>query len=206
MKLIVFVLATVLILSVTGVYCTWRYAALPPSPQNNFLNTSLVEFIYRPEEVLPGDEENVHDENHLNLIGNVMTDMTYGLNQGSKPILHKLLASSGIVYCEQHVTGGQIKKLLIEGTDAANVRFVMTKSSDTEYIIYTYSEDDCSNANLESTEILTYKTVLSKNDNGEWKSVRAEVGFAQVFEPNVKQVDRAVKVSTWRRKTINDTI
>ena len=200
MKLMIFIFAIVLILSVTFVYARWQFVSTPPASQSAILDVSLGEFLYRPEEVLPDDDEADKDLNHLSLVGRVLDDMTYGLNNGSKPIIHNVLNDTGYLYCEQHTTQGQIKKLLLDGTDSENVRFVIAKISDTEYHIYTYNDGECDDANLNSTEIVTYKTYLIKGTDGVWTATESHPGYAQVFEPNVKHVDRAVNVSTWRGK------
>lgn len=189
----------VLILSVAGVYATWNYALNTVDPVDQFMDVEMGAFLYKPEEVLPGTEENKADANHQLLIERVLNHTTYGLNYNNKPLFHEILDTTGIVYCEQHVTKGQIKKVLIDGTDAANLRFVLVKHTETVYHIYTYHESQCDSAELNSTEILTYKTLLVKGTNGKWTATEAYLGYAQVFEPNVKQVDRAVNVETWRQ-------
>ena len=191
------VMALVLILSVVGVSATWLYALDEPTPSHSLFNMTPIEFEYRPEDVLPGTEENQMDANHQDLIENVLNHMTYGLNFNVKPLFHEILDDVGIVYCEQHTTKGQIKKVLIDGTDAANVRFVLVKLTETVYHIYTYHESHCDSAELNSTEILVYKTLLVKGESGKWGATESYIGYAQVFNPGVKQVNRAVNVSTW---------
>ena len=57
------------VIGVGGVFALWHYTENNTIDETKEISLGIVEFIYRPEEVLPGDEEadNI-DQNHLLLV------------------------------------------------------------------------------------------------------------------------------------------
>ena len=66
------IMCLMVVLSMGGVYATWKYAEMSPQPAEQTVGVSLNVFEYKPEEILPGGddvtEEVVLGQNHFSLI------------------------------------------------------------------------------------------------------------------------------------------
>lgn len=190
----------VLVMSLSGVYATWRYAVLKlPTAQENLI-WSITLFEYAPEEILPGGETEVAPmgENHYSLIEKILNEASYGLNATKKPIVHELLTKPGdVVYCNQNVQGGNLKHMLLDAAEGAeSLYFVITEISDTEYHAFTFVEDALGGPY--GSEIEVYKTVMVCGDNGIWTAPNSYKGYAKINEPVV--VSRGIDVTSWRQE------
>ena len=184
----------VFLISAVGVYATFQYSELSPDPQETFLNFLLTPFLYKPEEVLPDEQEDTKlGENHLSLINAILNTKDYGLNETKKPILHTYLADDGIIYCDQNVKGGNLKHLMIDQvTGSERLYFVITKVSDTVYYTYTMRYNDLSLPI--GTRIQVFRTTMEKQ-NGKWSATGSVSGYATVNDPSI--VSRAIDPSTF---------
>ncbi|MBO7187855.1 MAG: hypothetical protein J6V68_05660 [Clostridia bacterium] len=207
------VLALVSVVSTVGVYATWGYAYSADIEDSSFyLDTGIVEFYYKPEEVLPNDEEaNEAHSNHLVLIRNIISDTSYNINDGSKKVIHEYLGDFGVLYGNYNATsGGTLKKVLVgQSPEAANVQFMMKKVSDTEYNTYSFSEQDLANAQrnnfrLPDGYIEVYKTIMEyiEDEDGEmrWVATRSYKGRAQTGTCSVGEKNKTVfsiRYDTW---------
>ena len=108
----------IIIVSTFGVYAGWLYTG-PVDDSTSTVDVSLGVFEYKPEEVLPGgDEATKLHENHNNLVNNIVNHIDYGLNATKKPIVRKLLEDgAGVVYCDQNVSGGNLKHMMLDSSD-----------------------------------------------------------------------------------------
>ena len=167
----------------TGVYATWVYAIPRIEGKSGFFSPLLSVFEYRPEEILPDDQEaNRLGQNHLDLITKILHEASYGLNATKKPIIHEELNVVGdVLYCEQKVQGGNLKHLMVDGTYAHNLLFQIEYVSETEYITYTYYYSDVK-SNAVGVEIEVYKTVMKKGDNKKWDAPVSYKGVAKVMD------------------------
>ncbi len=208
MKSTTLVMAIVLILSVAGVSATWKYAIGTPQSVLELLGITLDEFNYKVEEILPGTEEDKSKSNHLLIIENLLEHDDRGLNQDPKQVIENAMKSQDILYCEVNsISGGNLKKLFLDGTNSANVRFMIVKASATEFDVYTYSANPVEEEVYGVTEIVTYKTVLTygahvDEETGktvtEWYVFDCHPGYAVVINPHVNQVRRSVDYTRWR--------
>lgn len=197
----VVLLLTFVCASVSGVFAFWQYSHLAPNIADGGITSGIKVFDYPPEEIVPGDDQSSSvGENHLLLINEIVYEASYGLNATKKPIIHNYLKNPGdVIYCSQNVQGGNLKHLMIDGvSEADKLYFVITKISDSEYHAFTMRYADITN-NSVGTEIEAYKTVMLKDDAGEWAAKISYYGAIKVNAPGI--VSRGVDVDSWR--TIN---
>ena len=178
MRMLTLILALVALMSVGGVYATWIYVGAPITPVDQNVDVSILEFNYPPEEVLPGggNEQAPIGQNHLALIDLILNDLDYGLNYGSKKVLHNYLEDEGAVYSNQKVSGGNLRHLLNPTDNTHKMYYCLEKMSDTVYYAYTFSMDDLSTAGGSTVEIVAYRTVLEKTDK--WYATTSYYGQA----------------------------
>lgn len=168
-------LALLSTIMVTSVYASWLYAEFPPQNIEQSLGLNMAEFIYTPEEVLPGHEVGTLGENHQEVIYNITDHIKYGLNYQQKPLLSNYLEQNGVVYSNQKATGGNLKFL---GDESESLMWVIKKETDTEYSIYTFANEYVTSSNL-NLVIAVFKTKCVY-ENGLWVNVRAFVGEAPI--------------------------
>ena len=95
MKLTVKILTVIssfaLLFGITGVYAEWIYGGDPPLMQD--VPSHMAVFEYKPEEVLPDEDEDTEQgTNHLSLLEVIKNDSKLGLNINKKNI-HGFLCS-----------------------------------------------------------------------------------------------------------------
>ena len=198
LRIILAVIAVAILTS--GVYALWIYPT-PADGTSNGIGLSVLDFGYAPEEVLPGDKEatNLH-ENHNNLITNIVNHIDYGLNATKKPIVRKLLEDGvPVVYCDQNVSGGNLKHMMLSSSDVEQLMFCVEYSSDTEYIAYTFSGKLVANVNVGKT-IEVYKTIIEKGSNGKWVATKSYHGTAVISAVRASSSETllSIDVSTWK--------
>ena len=182
---------------IPGVFATWNYSLFPITEEQLFISTGgLAEFYYKPEEILPGEEEDTQlHQNHYNLLQNIVNHIDYGLNATKKPIIRNLLLENhGVVYSEQNVQGGNLKHMMLNTSDVDRLGFVVQYVSDTEFAAYTFSSTQLTSKVGSYIEV--YKTQIIY-ENGKWKDVRSFTGIAIVFRPQV--VPLSIDVTTWQK-------
>ena len=197
-KYILPLLIVILTLFVGSAYATWYYACQPAIPVRDDLSLSLNVFDFAPDEIIPGgDIEAPLGENHLDLIEIILNEPDYGLNAKKKPIMHNVLKSNGVIYCDQNVQGGNMKHLMVDSSAyTERLYFLLSKVSDTEYHAFTLSYYDLREGD-EGSEIHVYKTVLEKGDNGKWTAPRSYSGYATIIDPGI--VSAAIDYRSWRQ-------
>lgn len=200
-------LCLVTVFSVGGVYATWAYAEISPTPAEQGMNVSLNVFDYPPEEILPGgdnDEELTLGENHYVLIDLIFNESNkgYGLNISDNALLHQCLKKQPVVFSNQKVSGGNLKFILDPKNNTHGLYFCLEKVSDTEYYAYTFSTDELSTASGTNIEIAAYRTTLVKTD--EWRATKSYLGYAGVkrlsefgVSADPQCIQYSIDVSTW---------
>ena len=194
------------VLSIGGVYATWKYGGGPSQPAEHIMGLSLAVFEYPPEEILPGGgmEEAVLGEDHYGLIDLILNEREkgYGLNISNNVVLHRYLRNQNVVYSNQKVSGGNLKFILDPKNNTHGLYYCLEKVSDTEYYAYTFSTDALSTASGSSAEIVAYRTTLLKTDK--WRATTSYLGYAQTkslsdlgesADPNT--IRYSIDVSTW---------
>ena len=192
----------VVILSTVGVYATWYYTGTVEDFQTG-IDLGVEIFEYKPEEVLPGDQEATElHENHNNLVKNIVNHIDYGLNATKKPIVRKLLEDgAGVVYSNQNVSGGNLKHMMLDSSDVESLMFCVEYVTDTEYNAYTFSGKLVGSQNI-GVWIDVYKTVITKTGKT-WVATKSFIGKAQistVYTSSDGQVT-SIDVKTWKSAT-----
>lgn len=175
------------LMTASGVYAIWRFSEESAATAKADVDVFLSEFEYAPEELLPGgDIQATLGENHLALITKIVEDLKYGLNSDSKTVIHDTLKNPGdVIYCDQKVTGGNLKHVMLDGLPAAErLYFVITKISNTEYHTFTMKYADML-ATPAGSPVKAYKTVMVKDGAGVWKATLSYVGEANVNAPGI---------------------
>ncbi len=160
---------------ITSVFASWVYAEYSPDDYETNFGLSMVEFVYKPEEVLPGHEVGYLDHNHQEVIYNITDHIKYGLNYQQKPVLTNYLNENGVVYSNQKTTGGNLKFL---GDESESLMWVIKKDTDTVYYIYTFEDEKVVSSNL-NLLITVYKIKCVYKD-GLWQNERAFIGEAPI--------------------------
>ena len=173
-------LCVMLLFSVGGVYATWYYANLSCDPKTDNVSVNLHVFNYPPEEVLPGGdiEEAPLGQNHLVLIDLILNenDKNYGMNYDSKEIIINYAENQDAIYCNQKISGGNLKFILDTRNNTHNLYYCVQKVSDTLYYAYTFSTEELSTAGGSQTEIMAYRTTLELTDK--WRATVSYQGYA----------------------------
>ena len=191
--LTIFITLFMLCTTVGSVYAVWKYAKEMDAPSD--ATPSI--FDYAPKEILPDDIASTElGQNHLTLIENLLDDKEYGMNYDGSKLVIGCVVDDGLIYSEQHVSGGNLKHLLIDGTSAHALLFQVEYVSDTEYLVYTYVNGDAYTYGI-GDEIEVYKTVVSK-DSGKWVATLSYKGKAKVmrFSTQNKNI-RVIDSETW---------
>ena len=178
-RILPLLLGLIVLLTTGGVYATWMYSNSSAEAVFHPFHADLGTFDYTPEEILPGGDNVVPPEvgqNHLTLIDLILNNPDYGLNYGSKKVLHNYLDDDGVVYSNQKVSGGNLRHLLNPTDNTHNMYYCLEKVSDTVYYAYTFSMTDLSHAGGTTEEIVAYRTTLEKTDK--WYAVTSHYGFA----------------------------
>lgn len=204
-RLLPVILGLVLLLTTGGVYATWLYSANGTPPVFHLFDIDLGVFDYPPEEILPGGENEDPEigQNHLALIDLILNDLDYGLNYGSKKVLHDYLEDEGAVYSNQKVSGGNLRHLLNPTDNTHNMYYCLEMVSDTVYYAYTFSMDELSTAGGSTVEIVAYRTVLEKTDK--WYATTSYYGQALTktlrdlgTSADSNAIPYSIDMSTWR--------
>ena len=201
-----FLLCLFVIVSIGGVFATWKYAEIPTASVEQSVNLSLSVFTYPPEEILPGGtmEEAELGMDHFGLIDLILNERSkgYGLNYSDNTILHKYLDRQTVVFSNQKVSGGNLKFILDPKSNTHGLYHCVEKISETELYAYTFSTDALATAGGSNVEILVYRTTLAKTDR--WRATTSYAGYAKTkslrdldvsADPNT--IAYSIDVSTW---------
>ena len=178
-RLSVFVLL-ILALTVGGIYASWQYAEFNAPPVDQIVGVSLNVFELHPDDILPGGdaEEAPMGENHYSLIDLILNedDKNYGMNYDSKKILIKYAEDQDAVYCNQKVSGGNLKFILDTSNNTHELYYCVQRVSDTLYYAYTFSTSELATKGGTDLEITVYRTSLELTDK--WRATVSYQGYA----------------------------
>lgn len=205
-KRLALLLCLVLLLSFGGVYASWSYAELSPSPVYQQVGLDLAIFEYPPEEILPGGdiEEAPLGEDHFGLIDLILNenDKDYGMNYDSKEIIINYAEKQAAVYCNQKISGGNLKFILDTKNNTHELYYCVQKVSDTLYYAYTFSTAELATNGGSQVAIKAYRTSLELTDK--WRATVSYEGYALTRSLRDLGVDAAsgsigysIDVSTW---------
>ena len=146
-KFAVTLTALVLICSVGGVYATWQYCPVGPSPSSVELSVVLGEFNWSGSGNLPTDD--AIGEDHISLIQQIINHSEHGLNTSGSYLNDEIKErqDGGIGWSGGRDTLGsmavtqsdELKEIF--GLEANNLHFLIQFISNTEYYIFTTGVD-----------------------------------------------------------------
>ena len=195
------------ILSIGGVFATWKYADLSADEVNQDLSLSLSVFEYPPEQILPGgDTEQAQlGENHLKLVELVLWEdkKGYGLNINNNVLIHQYLKNNKVVYSNQKISGGNLKFILDPHNNTHGLYYCVEKIDNSLYYVYTFDVEELATASGTTEYITVYRTSLVKTD--EWRSTVSYLGIAQTkslssmgVSADSQSLRYSIDVTTWR--------
>ena len=195
------------ILSIGGVFATWKYADLSADEVNQDLSLSLSVFEYPPEQILPGgDTEQAQlGENHLKLVELVLWEDNkgYGLNINNNVLIHQYLKNNKVVYSNQKISGGNLKFILDPHNNTHGLYYCVEKIDNSLYYVYTFDVEELATASGTTEYITVYRTSLVKTD--EWRSTVSYLGIAQTkslssmgVSADSQSLRYSIDVTTWR--------
>ena len=175
----VFLLLAIL-LTIGGVYASWSYAAMDPVDVDQSFGVGLEIFEFHPEDILPGgdDQEAELGQNHFGLIDLILNenDKNYGMNYDNKEILINYAEKQDAVYCNQKISGGNLKFILDTSNNTHELYYCVQRVSDTLYYAYTFSTAELATKGGSQVEILAYRTSLELTDK--WRATVSYEGYA----------------------------
>ena len=142
----ILLLCLALVFSIGGVYATWQYSSIGPTPSNLDFPVRLGEFNWVGSGDLPTDNE--IGEDHLALIQSIIDHPEHGLNVSGSYLNDQIKdrQDGGIGWSERDTLGSmavtQSEELTeIFGLDSNNLEFLIQFKSDSEYYIFTTGEN-----------------------------------------------------------------
>ena len=203
MKIVALCCLGVVFAGVGGVYGTWKYAIEPSQSEQQSLSTGLNEFYWTPEEVLP-DLESI-GKSHLDLINSIINDRSQGLNNKNSPlngaIAKRIKLGKDDIGSMGNIQGGNLKHIFTTSETRA-LEFVIEFISDTDYNIYTFTDDDLDTADGVGVRIPVYRTKCLKV-NGVWESQYSEYGDALtvMYDADNGKSSMSINEKTWIQRT-----
>ena len=183
-RILAFVCALGLSLTVGGVYAIWYYF-LPPDPVLNHPLLGLTGFYYKTEEVLPDDGE--HDMNAQGLIEFIINNVNIGLNssKGDRLIAQIQERETRGLHSPDGITGSNLKHIF-ETTASTALEFTLYSDKDTEVYAYLYLDSDLERAEelyaqgVDIVRIPVYRTLITGSGlkGRDWDDVGTAEGYA----------------------------
>ena len=188
----------VTVFSFSGVYATWQYAEINPTPANIEVSVKFGEFNWVGSGDLPTDS--TIGEDHIALIQNIVDHAEHGLNS-SNSYLNEEIASrkkNNVLYGSRDTLGSMAVTQSDEleeifGLDAVNLDFLIYFPNDNEYYIFTTnvslgergeinfwgnnSKPGNPTVPIGQRIYPIYRTKVVKQD-GKWVAVETQVGSA----------------------------
>ena len=169
----------ILCLCIGGAAATWRYTIGSPDPALTVNGMGINPFLYKPEEVLPDEDEAAKiQQNHMDLLYNILHLSKYGLNPGS--VLENAVASFGVLRSQENISGGNLKHLFTT-KESQLLDFALAYENDTQYVLYTFVTEDLEGGTVDSTRVPVFKILITYED-GKWDSPGAYAGHAVIRE------------------------
>ena len=177
-KILTLISSFALLFSITGVYADWIYEDDPPLTQE--IPSHMAVFEYKPEEVLPDEDEDTEQgTNHLSLLEVIKTDPKLGLNINKKNNLEDaLVLKNGFVHCyDNTIHGGNMNNLPDPSRALAYVLECTVENEKIVGNIYLYSFTIISNKPADGTAIVVYRTTFVQQTNGAWQDTTSALGY-----------------------------
>ena len=194
LRLTLFIFAIIFTATTSGVFATWYFAENPVTSASDSVGANIVEFVWKPEEILPSETPG---QNYIDLFESILNNDKAGLNS-NKGVLEDAVIndSDGIVHSEQNVQGGNLKHLFITN-ESRDLDFIMEYISDTEFHAYMYKSSDVTGGAAGVTRVKVYMTIYVKQ-NGTWIGQETQFGYATVqFFPGSSRL--SIDPDTWSR-------
>lgn len=209
-KFLSLILLFSVLLTIGGVFANWTYAAMDPMDISQNVDISLSVFDFHPEDILPGGdaEEAPLGENHFALIDLILNENSkdYGMNYDSKEILINYAEKQAAVYCNQKISGGNLKFILDTKNNTHELYYCVQKASNTLYYAYTFSTSELATKGGSQSEIKVYRTSLELTDK--WRATVSYEGYALTKSLRALGVDASpgsigysIDVTTWHYAT-----
>lgn len=188
------------LMSVGGVFATWKYANSGPLPVSFDVDIRVSEFNWAGSGALPDDDAS--GKNHLDLIDQIINHPNHGLNT-AKSYLNEQIEDrqdGGIGWSGGRDTLGSMAVTQSEelneifGLSAASLEFLIQFKSDTEYYLFTTgvdlgergkinfwgnnSEPGKPTVPIGENIYPIYRTKVVKT-NGVWTAVETKLGYAE---------------------------
>ncbi len=173
-----------IIFTISNVFAKWYYNEFT-DPEN--ISLFLQEFLYAPEEILPGTEEDSKLEtNHQAILQEILYSKKYGLNPAN--VLHSNMSKYGdmIVCYENGISGGNMNNI----PRAGNLGFVLTCTREAgeivSYYLYTFEEfTEIENG----SSIVVYQTLIVPQENGpdKWWAPSSKIGYVVISPDSIGQ-------------------
>ena len=197
----------ILVISIGGVYATWKYAEFSAEDAEQNVNISISVFDYPPEQILPGGntEQAKLGENHLKTIDLVLNESKkgYGLNINNNVLIHQYLKTHKVIYSNQKVSGGNLKFILDPQNNTQGLYYCVEKISDTLYYCYTFDINSLATYGGTDEYITVYRTSLVKTDK--WRATTSYLGIAKTVRlsnlgvsADSQSLSYSIDVTTWR--------
>lgn len=177
LKIIVSIVSLTALLSCGGVYSSWLYAEKDTIGTEQEASLSIRSFEYKPEEVLPDEEE--IGASHIELVNGLVGSS--GLNGGTfsylnLQILYRKTFSLDTIGSMGIDQATRFEELF--GASSKNLAFLIWFVSDTEYYIFTLDKSLLGDGYaVGKTLAPIYKTIVKK-ENGTWVTKTSTKGYA----------------------------
>ena len=145
---------------IVGVYAFWSYPLMNEEDTER-VELSLTDFLYKPEEVLPDEEEDSElQRNHMDIIWELLFNSKMGLNS-KKDSLADSVEQHGLLHYLENVQGGNLKHLIDVTDGGKNLGFVLEYIDETQFYGYTFYRID----QELGTRITVYRTLFMINND-----------------------------------------
>lgn len=185
-RILTFVCALCMCLTVGGVYAVWNYIN-PPDPVYDRSLLGVTGFYYKTEEVLPDDTSN--QMNAMGLLDYIISNVNIGLNssKGDRLIAQIQERETRGLHSPDGITGSNLKHIF-ETTASTALEFTLYSDKDTEVYAYIYADVDLERAEelydqgTDTVYIPVYRSLITGSgpSKRDWDDVGTAEGYAIV--------------------------
>lgn len=172
------------IFTTSNVFAKWYYNEVT-DPEN--IAFFLQEFVFAPEEILPGTAEDSKLEvNHQSILYEILNSSKYGLNKANVLPSNMGKYDDMIVCYENGISGGNMNNI----PRAGNLGFVITCTRENgkivSYYLYTFEEfDDVENG----LALVVYRTLIQQSEGGgDWYAPSSAKGYVVLGSDSVDRL------------------
>ncbi len=161
MKLMATICAFLLCSGIAGAYALWVYPTSDIEEDTQQVGFGMAEFLYKPEEILPDEEEDSEQQrNHMDIIWELLFNSKMGLNS-KKDSLANSVEQHGLLHYLENVQGGNLKHLIDVTDGGKNLGFVLEYIDETQFYGYTFYRID----QELGVRITVYRTLFMINND-----------------------------------------